>query len=177
MKLNLILPYSGNGCTSEGSQGSSDSDERSSPDRDPKSHPRYRKTNLHSRITKEVLDLSKIDQDQELPISRKTSSSVTFCNEPDLVLHLDTTNNPHRPNSFSKKLFCNPYGPPVYPRQRFLNNLPLISKQKKRKAKRTQKMITIKVAQEKMEQDKRFSLLKSKQSNSLPKAKLDNFHR
>ena len=92
-KTKVILNYSGKGCTSEGSQGSSDS-ERSSPDRDPKSL-RFRKTNLHSRITNEVLDLSKIDQDPEEQTSRRTSS-VTFCNEPDLVLHLDTTNNPHR---------------------------------------------------------------------------------
>ena len=147
------------------SSESSDSN-RSTPERDPQN--RLRKTNLHTR-NNEILDLSQIDNEEGVTQPRKTSS-VTFCNEPDLVLHLDTTNNPHRPNSFSQKLFCNPYGPPLYPRQRFSKDSLV---KKKRRAKRTQKMITIKVAQD-LEHDKRH--LRSKRSSSFS-AKLDNFQR
>merc|ERR1712223_932976 len=116
-----ITTDSGKGCTSDGS----DSSTRSTPERgffDNSQH-RLRKNNVYSRLNSWYNDGSKsyncydLSQIQLSSEDRNNAATVTFCDNPTLVLH-PAFKYPHRPTSFSKKLFCNPYGPPIYPRER-----------------------------------------------------------
>jgi len=175
-----ITTDSGKGCTSDGS----DSSTRSSPDRGlfDDSQRRLRKNNVHSRLNSwynnedarplskayNCYDLSQLQLSSD-EYKNNSTTTVTFCDNPTLVLH-ETFKYPHRPTSSSKKLFCNPYGPPIYPRERPVisveENQENSSPVKKKKAKRSEKMITIKVPISNSEKKTSISRSKSLPRNS-----------